>query len=121
MVPDHNHEGDVMTTTGARVEVRNLTKRFGGFTAVDDLSFNVEPGRITGFLGPNGAGKTTTLRMVAGLEQPTSGRVRIGGVPVGRIVVVDDVVTTGATLQASTALLISRGADVAACVTLCAA
>ncbi|HSU73911.1 MAG TPA: ATP-binding cassette domain-containing protein, partial [Terrabacter sp.] len=58
-------------TTGAggagRIEVRNLTKRFGHFTAVDDLSFTVEPGRITGFLGPNGAGKTTTLRMLLGL------------------------------------------------------
>ena len=57
----------------------------------------------------------------AGRRFNLAGRVRIDGVPVGRIVVVDDVVTTGATLQASTALLISRGADVAACVTLCAA
>ncbi len=79
MVPDHNHEGDVMTTTGARVEVRNLTKRFGGFTAVDDLSFNVEPGRITGFLGPNGAGKTTSLRMLLGLVRQTSGTATIDG------------------------------------------
>ena len=79
MVPDHNHEGDVMTTTGARVEVRNLTKRFGGFTAVDDLSFNVEPGRITGFLGPNGAGKTTSLRMLLGLIKQTSGTATIDG------------------------------------------
>ncbi|WP_030483830.1 ABC transporter ATP-binding protein [Nocardioides aequoreus] len=66
-------------STGARVEVRGLTKRFGGFTAVDDLTFTVEPGRITGFLGPNGAGKTTTLRMALGLVRPTSGDVLIDG------------------------------------------
>jgi ABC-2 type transport system ATP-binding protein len=64
---------------GARIEVRNLTKRFGSFTAVDNLSFAVEPGRITGFLGPNGAGKTTTLRMLLGLVRPTSGSATIGG------------------------------------------
>jgi ABC-2 type transport system ATP-binding protein len=71
-----------MTTAlspGARIEVRDLTKRFGDFTAVDRLSFAVEPGRITGFLGPNGAGKTTTLRMLLGLVRPTSGTATIGG------------------------------------------
>ncbi len=68
-----------MTQTGARVEVRNLTKRFGGFTAVDDLSFTVDPGRITGFLGPNGAGKTTTLRMLLGLVSATEGTATIDG------------------------------------------
>ncbi|MGL5851594.1 MAG: ABC transporter ATP-binding protein [Phycicoccus sp.] len=71
-----------MTTTaseGARIEVQGLTKRFGSFVAVDDLSFTVEPGRITGFLGPNGAGKTTTLRMLLGLVRPTSGTGTIGG------------------------------------------
>ncbi|MBD3781639.1 MAG: ATP-binding cassette domain-containing protein [Micrococcales bacterium] len=72
-----------MTTTTAapegRIEFHNLTKRFGQFTAVDDLSFTVEPGRITGFLGPNGAGKTTTLRMLLGLIRPTSGTATIGG------------------------------------------
>jgi ABC-2 type transport system ATP-binding protein len=62
-----------------RIEVRGLTKRFGSFTAVDDLSFSVEPGRIAGFLGPNGAGKTTTLRMLLGLVKPTSGTATIGG------------------------------------------
>ncbi len=66
-------------TEGARIEVRHLTKRFGTFTAVDDLSFTVEPGRITGFLGPNGAGKTTTLRMLLGLVNPSSGAATIGG------------------------------------------
>ena len=64
---------------GTRIEVRNLTKRFGSFTAVDNLSFSVEPGRITGFLGPNGAGKTTTLRMLLGLVRATSGSATIGG------------------------------------------
>ncbi|WP_407068291.1 ABC transporter ATP-binding protein [Lapillicoccus sp.] len=65
--------------TGARIEVRGLTKRFGDFTAVHELDFVVEPGRITGFLGPNGAGKTTTLRMLLGLIRPTSGSATIGG------------------------------------------
>jgi ABC-2 type transport system ATP-binding protein len=64
---------------GARIEVHDLTKRFGSFTAVDHLTFTVEPGRITGFLGPNGAGKTTTLRMLLGLIRPTSGEATIGG------------------------------------------
>ena len=68
-------------TQGTRIEVRNLTKTFGSFTAVDNLSFAVEPGRITGFLGPNGAGKTTTLRMLLGLVRPTSGIATIGGHP----------------------------------------
>ncbi|GAB3995784.1 ABC transporter ATP-binding protein [Nocardioides marmoraquaticus] len=68
-----------MARTGARVEVRGLTKRFGGFTAVDDLTFDVEPGRITGFLGPNGAGKTTTLRMALGLVAPSAGEVLVEG------------------------------------------
>ncbi len=67
------------TTTGARIEVRDLTKTFGSFTAVDHLSFQVEPGRITGFLGPNGAGKTTSLRMLLGLIHPTSGTATIDG------------------------------------------
>ena len=60
-------------SAGVAVEFSGLTKRFGAFTAVDELSFTVEPGRITGFLGPNGAGKTTTLRMLLGLVPPTSG------------------------------------------------
>lgn len=63
---------------GARLAVHRLTKRFGPVLAVDDLSFTVEPGRVTGFLGPNGSGKTTTLRTLLGLVAPTSGTVRIG-------------------------------------------
>jgi ABC-2 type transport system ATP-binding protein len=70
---------------GTRIEVRDLTKRFGSFTAVDNLSFSVEPGRITGFLGPNGAGKTTTLRMLLGLVRATSGSATIGGQHYGEI------------------------------------
>jgi ABC-2 type transport system ATP-binding protein len=59
------------------VRADSLTKRFGKLTAVDDLSFALEPGTITGFLGPNGAGKTTTLRMLLGLAEPTAGRALI--------------------------------------------
>jgi ABC-2 type transport system ATP-binding protein len=61
------------------IEVRNLTKRFRGATAVDGLGFTVPDGRITGFLGPNGAGKTTTLRILLGLVRPTSGEAVIDG------------------------------------------
>ncbi|MFC4058492.1 ABC transporter ATP-binding protein [Planomonospora corallina] len=61
------------------IDVRNLTKRYGGTVAVDGLSFTVRPGRVTGFLGPNGAGKSTTMRMMLGLDRPTAGRVLIGG------------------------------------------
>lgn len=61
------------------IEVHNLTKRFGEFTAVDNLSFAVKEGEIFGFLGANGAGKSTTIRMLIGLLQPTSGTARVGG------------------------------------------
>ncbi|MDR2567322.1 MAG: ABC transporter ATP-binding protein [Bifidobacteriaceae bacterium] len=61
------------------IEVAHLTKRFGSLTAVEDLSFEVEPGRVTGFLGPNGAGKTTTLRLALGLISPTQGAVTFDG------------------------------------------
>ena len=61
------------------IEVSNLTKTYGGFTAVDDVSFVCRPGRVTGFLGPNGAGKTTTMRMLAGLTPATRGTATIGG------------------------------------------
>jgi ABC-2 type transport system ATP-binding protein len=63
-----------------RVEVRGLSKTFGAVRAVDDLSFTVEPGQVTGFLGPNGAGKTTTLRMALGLVTPDAGTATFNGV-----------------------------------------
>ena len=63
-----------------RIDVCGLTKEYRGVRAVDDLSFTVEPGRVTGFLGPNGAGKTTTLRMLLDLVEPTAGTATIGGV-----------------------------------------
>ena len=63
------------------IEVRGLTKRFGDLTAVDDLSFTVSAGTVTGFLGPNGAGKTTTLRMLLGLIQSDAGTAVINGRP----------------------------------------
>lgn len=65
------------------IEIRNLTKKYGAFTAVNDISLSVSPGEIYGFLGPNGAGKTTTIRILAGLSLPTSGVVRIAGQDVG--------------------------------------
>ena len=61
------------------IEVQNLTKEYGRFRAVDDLSFRVAPGEVLGFLGPNGAGKTTTMRIVAGFLPATAGRVRVCG------------------------------------------
>jgi ABC-2 type transport system ATP-binding protein len=61
------------------IEVRELTKRYGSSLAVDGLSFQVMPGRVTGFLGPNGAGKSTTMRMILGLDAPTSGEVFVNG------------------------------------------
>ncbi|SEF59133.1 ABC-2 type transport system ATP-binding protein [Actinacidiphila yanglinensis] len=63
------------------IEARHVTKRYGDTVAVDDLSFSVRPGRVTGFLGPNGAGKSTTLRMILGLTAPSSGTVTVDGVP----------------------------------------
>ena len=67
------------------IEVDSLTKRFGAVTAVDDVSFAVEPGQVTGFLGPNGAGKTTTLRMVLGLARPSAGTATVDGQPYRRL------------------------------------
>jgi ABC-2 type transport system ATP-binding protein len=79
------------------IEVEALTKRFGGVRAVDDLSFSVRAGVVTGFLGPNGAGKTTTLRVVLGLARPTSGRTLVQGRPFADL---DDAVrVVGASLE----------------------
>jgi ABC-2 type transport system ATP-binding protein len=63
------------------IEARGLTKRYGDKLAVDDLTFTVRPGMVTGFLGPNGAGKSTTMRMVLGLDAPTRGSVTVNGLP----------------------------------------
>src|SRR5437773_1593203 len=68
-----------MTGSDITLRVQNVTKRFGDFTAVDDLSFDVRRGRVFGFLGPNGAGKTTTIRMIVGITAPDSGTVELFG------------------------------------------
>ena len=61
------------------IRVEHVTKTYGGFTAVDDVSFTARPGRVTGFLGPNGAGKSTTLRVVVGLTPPDHGTAQVLG------------------------------------------
>ena len=66
------------------IEAHELTKRYGDKTAVDGISFTIAPGTVTGFLGPNGAGKSTTMRMIMGLDQPTSGTVTVNGKPYAR-------------------------------------
>src|SRR5215207_8008699 len=63
------------------IEAQGLTKQYGEKIAVDNLSFTVQPGVVTGFLGPNGAGKSTTMRMILGLDAPTSGTVTVNGRP----------------------------------------
>ena len=65
------------------IEAQSLTKRYGERVAVDDLTFAVEPGVVTGFLGPNGAGKSTTMRLILGLDMPSSGTVPSTGAPTG--------------------------------------
>ena len=70
----------------AAIAVEGLTKRYGDVTAVDDLSFSVRPGTVTGFLGPNGAGKTTALKAIVGLAHPTVGRALINGTPIDSLV-----------------------------------
>lgn len=62
------------------IEISGLTKRYGDKVAVDDLSFTVRPGQVTGFLGPNGAGKSTTMRLIVGLDRPTAGSAHVDGV-----------------------------------------
>ena len=68
-------------TVVAMIEIHELTKTYGSTTAVSDLTFTVRPGMVTGFLGPNGAGKSTTMRMILGLDEPTSGSVLVNGRP----------------------------------------
>ena len=64
------------------IEIMNLTKRYGNFTAVDGITLTVNPGEVTGLLGPNGAGKTTTMRMITGYFPPSSGSVMIDGIDI---------------------------------------
>ena len=88
-----------MPSAGVSVEFAGLTKRFGSLTAVDDLTFTVEPGRVTGFLGPNGAGKTTTMRMLLGLVRPTAGTATIDGRAYAELD--DPLAVVGAALEAT--------------------
>src|SRR3954464_12633759 len=81
------------------IEAAGLTKRYGSVVAVEDLSFEVRAGAVTGFLGPNGAGKTTTLRMVLGLARPTNGRATIFGQPFSALP--DAAHSVGANLEVS--------------------
>ena len=68
-----------MPTINEMIEVQGLSKRYGDRLAVDDLSFTVKPGIVTGFLGPNGAGKSTTMRLILGLDRPTAGSATVNG------------------------------------------
>jgi ABC-2 type transport system ATP-binding protein len=81
------------------IQSDSLSKRYGSVLAVDDLSFNIEAGTITGFLGPNGAGKSTTLRMLLGLAEPTSGHATIFGQPYGQLAT--PALRVGAVLEAT--------------------
>ncbi|MEU6335577.1 ATP-binding cassette domain-containing protein [Streptomyces cellulosae] len=91
------------------IDVRDLTKEYGARRAVDDLTFTVPPGRVTGFLGPNGAGKSTTVRLVLGLDRPTSGSAGLGGRPYASLR--EPLRTVGALLDAGAALGSRTGRD----------
>ena len=80
-----------ISQVAAPIMVEGLTKRFGAVKAVDDLSFSVRAGAVTGFLGPNGAGKTTALKMIVGLARPTAGRAFVNGCPVASVAADADV------------------------------
>ncbi|GGT45059.1 ABC transporter ATP-binding protein [Streptomyces althioticus] len=91
------------------IDVRDLTKEYGTRRAVDDLTFTVPPGHVTGFLGPNGAGKSTTLRLVLGLDHPTSGSAGLGGRPYASLR--EPLRTVGALLDPGAALGSRTGRD----------
>nr|WIW80114.1 Bacitracin transport ATP-binding protein BcrA [Streptomyces aureus] len=91
------------------IDVRDLTKEYGARRAVDDITFTVPPGRVTGFLGPNGAGKSTTMRLVLGLDRPTSGSAGLGGRPYASLR--EPLRTVGALLDAGAALGSRTGRD----------
>ncbi len=86
-------------SAGTVIEFANITKSFGGVLAVSNLSFTVEPGRVTGFLGPNGAGKTTSLRILLGLVTANSGTATFGGIPYKNLP--SPITTVGAALEAA--------------------
>ncbi|MFE1261390.1 ABC transporter ATP-binding protein [Streptomyces albogriseolus] len=91
------------------IDARDLTKEYGPGRAVDDLTFTVPPGRVTGFLGPNGAGKSTTMRLVLGLDHPTSGSATLGGRPYASLR--EPLRRVGALLDAGAALGSRTGRD----------
>src|SRR5689334_23689001 len=66
------------------LELRQISKRFAGIAAVDDVSFTARPGEVTGYLGPNGSGKSTTMKMITGLIEPSAGAILFDGIPIGR-------------------------------------
>src|ERR1700677_496557 len=87
-----------MTKGTTMIEAIHLTKRYGKTVAVEEVSFTVRPGQVTGFLGPNGAGKSTTMRMILGLDAPTSGEVSVDGKPYRQLA--DPLRSVGALLDA---------------------
>ncbi len=92
-----SHDEAGPTARSYPISIEHVTKDYGGATAVDDLSFVAEPGRVTGFLGPNGAGKSTTMKILLGLASPTSGRATIGGRAYGDLP--DPTGTVGASVE----------------------
>jgi ABC-2 type transport system ATP-binding protein len=91
------------------ISVRGLTKRFGDVTAIEDLTFEVRPGRVTGFLGPNGAGKSTTLRAILGLVHPTAGTASVVGMPYASLE--EPARTVGAVLETQSFNPLRSGSD----------
>src|SRR6266700_3107875 len=82
LAPDRRHRpGCPLDGSPLMIQATGLSKRYGATLAVDDLSFTVPPGQVTGFLGPNGAGKSTTMRLILGLDAPSSGSVTVSGRP----------------------------------------
>ena len=99
MLPRVTTPSGPVDAAGAVVSIDGLTKRFGSITAVDELTFSLAPGTITGFLGPNGAGKTTTLRVLLGLAAPTAGRALVFGCAYADVA--DPALRIGAVLEAT--------------------
>lgn len=91
------------------IEIHNVTKKHGKMTSVEGVSFTAKPGRVTGFLGPNGAGKSSTLRILLGLDKPTSGTALIDGQPYATLD--QPLRTVGAMLDGASAVLERRGVD----------